>query len=109
MRELTDTQLVNVKRVDFLKEQLLFFVNGLIVLIAGFFSLWFYQPFKKYRVLFYSFVFTLVIFIALRAKSYYAIGLYPIFIAFAASTPSLLLLALYGLKLFWKKNGRNGR
>ncbi|HRD57842.1 MAG TPA: glycosyltransferase family 39 protein [Ferruginibacter sp.] len=91
MRELTDTQLVNVKRVDFLKEQLLFFVNGLIVLIAGFFSLWFYQPFKKYRVLFYSFVFTLVIFIALRAKSYYAIGLYPIFIAFGAVWLEIIL------------------
>ncbi len=43
-----------------------------------------YPPFKPYRLLFYSYCFTLILFIFLRAKSYYAIGLYPVFIAFGS-------------------------
>ncbi|MFT3981224.1 MAG: glycosyltransferase family 39 protein [Ferruginibacter sp.] len=84
MRELTNTQLVYVSRGDFLKEQLLFFAGGLIVLLAGFISLFLYAPFRKYIVLFYGFAFTMLLFIFLRAKAYYAIGIYPIFFAFGA-------------------------
>lgn len=85
MRELTSTQLVHVSRADFLEDQLFFFFGGILVLIAGFISLFVYDPFKKYLVLFYALFFTLLLFIFLRAKSYYAIGLYPIFLAFGAA------------------------
>jgi hypothetical protein len=84
MRELTNTQLVNISRVSFLKDQLLFFLGAFLVLLAAFLSFFLYVPFKKYLVFFYAFIFTLGLFIFLRAKSYYAIGLYPLLFAFGA-------------------------
>ncbi len=45
----------------------------------------------------YSFIFTLLIFIYFKAKGYYAIGLYPVHIAFGSSWLSLLL------QTGWKK------
>ncbi|HYK57378.1 MAG TPA: glycosyltransferase family 39 protein, partial [Flavisolibacter sp.] len=82
--ELARTQLVNVSRGGFLKEQLLFFIGSLFVIVAALLSFFTYPPFKKYRVIFYAFVFTLSIFVYFKAKGYYAIGLYPILLAFGA-------------------------
>lgn len=84
LKELSDTQLVNVNRSDFLKEQLLFFFGSIVILLAAFISFFIYPPFKKYQVIFWSFVFTLLLFVYLRAKGYYAIGLYPVLLAFGA-------------------------
>lgn len=81
---LAKTQLVNVNRWDFFKEQLFYFIGSLPVIIASLYALLFYEPFKKYRLFFWSFIFTLAIFAYLRAKSYYAIGLYPIYISFGS-------------------------
>ena len=84
LRELTNTQLVNISRVSFLKDQLLFFIGSLFVLLAGIVAFLIYPPFKKYKVFLYSFIFTMGVFILLKAKSYYTIGLYPIIIAFGS-------------------------
>ncbi len=97
MQILAKTQLVNVNRWDFLKEQLYFFIGSLFVIFAGFYALLFYPPFKKYRFFFWAFCITLIIFIWLKAKSYYAMGLYPIYIAFGA----VYLETLF--KSGWKK------
>jgi hypothetical protein len=82
MNELSETQLVNVKRSDFLKEQLLFFISSLFIIVLAWLSFIVYQPHKKFIPVLWSFVFTLLLFIYLKAKGYYAIGLYPVFIAF---------------------------
>lgn len=84
LETLANTQLVNVNRFDFLKEQLLFFSGSLFVIIAAFISFFSYKPFKKYRLFFWSYIFTITIYFYLKAKGYYAIGLYPIFLAFGA-------------------------
>ncbi|MES2417106.1 MAG: glycosyltransferase family 39 protein [Bacteroidota bacterium] len=84
LKELNDTQLVNVSRLDFLKEQVFFFLGSIFILIAAFISFFSYPPFKPYRILFWSYVFTIALFVFLKAKPYYAIGLYPIFFAFGA-------------------------
>lgn len=91
MKELADTQLVHVNRIDFLKEQFFFFIGSIFVLIAGLISFFSYAPFKQYRVLFWAYLFTIAIFIFLKAKAYYAIGLYPIIFAFGAIYLSQLL------------------
>jgi hypothetical protein len=54
------------------------------VIISGLYALLFYKPFQKYKVFFWSFVFTLAVFIFFKAKDYYVIGLYPIYIAFGS-------------------------
>lgn len=93
MKELAASQLVNVNRLDFLKAQVLFFIGSIIVIIAGVTALLFYKPFEKYRVFFWSFLFTLSIFTYCKAKDYYAIGIYPVYIAFGATWLSQTLAA----------------
>lgn len=84
LQELSETQLSKVNRVDFLKSQFLFFIGALFVIFFALYSLLFYKPFKNYRFLFWSLIFTLAIFMFFKAKDYYAIGIYPIYIAFGS-------------------------
>jgi hypothetical protein len=82
--ELSRTQLVNVKRTDFVKDQVMFFVNSIFIIIIAFVGFVVYPPFKKYRFVFWSYVIAIALYLFLKAKSYYAIGLYPVLIAFGA-------------------------
>ncbi len=91
LKELADTQLVNVDRWGFLTDQLLFFIGALLILLLGWAALWFYPPFRKYRFMFWVLPLTLAVFSYLRAKSYYAVGLYPIYIAFGSVCLGTLL------------------
>jgi len=85
MKELAATQLVHVDRVAFIKSQLFFFIGSLFVIIAALWALIMYQPYQRYKPFFFSFFITLMIFLSLKAKDYYAIGVYPIYIAFGAA------------------------
>ncbi|MFZ0598592.1 MAG: glycosyltransferase family 39 protein, partial [Flavobacterium sp.] len=91
MKVLSETQLVNVNRLGFLKEQILFFIGSFFVILAALYALLFYKPFAKFKLFFASIIFTLVVFIYLKAKAYYAIGLYPVYIAFGAAFLSQIL------------------
>lgn len=84
LKLLAQFQLVNVNRFDFLMGQVIFFSGSLIVILASFYALLFYKPFKNYRVFIFSILFTLILFLYFRAKDYYAIGIYPIYIAFGS-------------------------
>ena len=85
LNELARTQLVNVQRANFLKEQMLFFFGSLFVIISALVALLVYEPFKPYRLFLFSFIFTLAIFVYFKAKGYYAIGLYPLYIGIGAA------------------------
>lgn len=85
LQELSDTQLVNVSRLNFLKDQIIYFLGILIVIVLALIGLISYERFRPYRLFLYSYIFTLVLFILLKAKSYYAVGLYPILIAFGCT------------------------
>jgi hypothetical protein len=91
LKELADTQLANVNRAGFLKEQLLFFFNSFFIVIAAFISFFTFPAFRKYHFLWWAYFFTILIFTYLKAKSYYAIGLYPIFFAFGSVYLEILL------------------
>ena len=84
MEELKRTQLVHVERLGFLKEQVLYFIGSIYVLIGGLLAALFYKPFRPYRFVFFSYVFTIALFLYFQAKAYYAIGLYPVLLAFGA-------------------------
>jgi len=92
LKTLAETQLVNVNRFDFLKEQFLFFLGALFVLILAFISFFRYAPFRKYQIFFWSYIFTIAIFIFFKAKGYYAIGLYPILLGFGSVYLEKLLM-----------------
>jgi hypothetical protein len=81
LKQLEETQLVNVNRMVFLKTQLLFFIGSLLMIISSLYALLLYRPFKPYRFFFWSMFFTLAVFMYFKAKDYYAIGIYPIYIA----------------------------
>ena len=84
LKILAETQLVNVNRMDFLKSQLLFFIGSLLVIISSLYALLLYKPFEPYRFFFWSMFITLAVFMYLKAKDYYAIGIYPMYIAFGS-------------------------
>ncbi len=84
LKILAETQLVNVNRMDFLKSQLLFFIGSVLVIISSLYALLIYKPFKPYRTFFWSMFFTLAVFMYFKAKDYYAMGIYPIYIAFGS-------------------------
>ena len=84
LNELTNTQLVHVPRTGFLKAQLLFYIGSLPVILVALYALLFYKPFEKQRTFFGSIIFTLMVFMYFRAKPYYAMGLYPIYISFGS-------------------------
>jgi len=91
LHELSETQLVNVDRWSFIRSQFLFFPGTLIVVFFGLFALLKQQKFKKYRLFFWTFFIIISIFLFLKAKDYYAIGVYPIYFAFGSVYISTLL------------------
>ncbi len=84
MRLLSDLQLVNNSRTGFLIEQLLFFYPAIFIWVTGLVALAIHVKFREFRWVFWCFVFTIIIFAYFQAKAYYAIGLYPILMAFGA-------------------------
>lgn len=84
MQALSSTQLVNIQRLDFLKEQLLFFCGSLFVLLAAAWALYRHEPFRRFRFVGYSYLVIISLFVLLKAKGYYAAGLYPVWLAFGS-------------------------
>lgn len=82
MKTLAKTQLVNVERSGFLKEQLLFFINSLFITFAAFIALIRYAPFRAYRFIGWGYLFSISLYVYMHAKGYYAIGLYPVLLSF---------------------------
>lgn len=91
MKELSETQLVNIKRADFFKGQILFFVSDIFVLLASFIGFAIYKPFRKHLWVILTYIFTLIIFSYFNAKAYYALGLYPVLLAFGSVYISQLI------------------
>ena len=84
MKTLARTQLVNMERTRFLKEQLLFFFNSIFILIAAAIGLIRYHPFRIYRFFGWGYLFSIALYMYMHAKGYYAIGLYPVMLSFGA-------------------------
>ncbi len=82
MSQLISLHLVHVSRGSFLLEQLLFFLPSLFLIMGGLFGLIFYKPFAPYRIIGYTYLLTIGIFLYMQGKPYYVIGVYPVLIAF---------------------------
>lgn len=97
MKELTVTQLDKINRIDFLKDQLLYYIGDLWILFAAAFAFFIYKPLKDFRWIGLSYLITIAFFTWFKAKGYYAAGLYPVLLACG----SVYLAAL--LKNGWKR------
>jgi len=95
MKTLEATQLVYVNRIDFFRGQFLFFISSIFILLAGIGSLIFYKDFRKYSWIILTYVITLAVFGYFKAKDYYALGLYPVLLAFGAHYLSRVLGKMY--------------
>jgi hypothetical protein len=54
------------------------------LLFFGFYALLFYKPFENSVFSFWGYVITISLFLFFKAKDYYAIGIYPIYIGFGS-------------------------
>ena len=84
MKALKASQLDNNTSVGFLKDQVLFFSGSLLLIVSALVAFTYFKPFLPYRFVGLSFVITIVLFAFLKAKGYYAIGLYPVILAFGS-------------------------
>jgi hypothetical protein len=82
MHELTETQLVNVRIDIFLIDQLMMNIAPILIWIPGLIFILFNREGKKYRILGLAYIFTILLLIIFRGKSYYTLGLYPMLFAF---------------------------
>ncbi len=86
MAELQESQFVNVSPLWFIVDQVTMNLPGLAVWLTGLIAVLFFKQEKEYRAMAYLFIITLVIILFLRGKSYYTLGLYPIFFAIGGYT-----------------------
>ncbi len=76
MAELQKYQLVNVTLAGFLADQLSMNFPGLVVWLTGLLVFFFSRKESEFRFLSFTWLFTLLILVLLRGKSYYTLGLY---------------------------------
>jgi 4-amino-4-deoxy-L-arabinose transferase-like glycosyltransferase len=84
MHELSRTQLQYVSRVSFLKDQLLMFFPCFMIWIAGLFFISGSREGRRYVFLAWSYFGVIVVLLYFHGKSYYALGLYPVLLAFGS-------------------------
>jgi len=82
MTRLRAEQLVHVQVGDFLFAQVLMNISSLIVWVAGAIFLLFLRSGRQYRVMGYTYLLVILIYLLLKGKAYYALGIYPMLFAF---------------------------
>lgn len=91
MQELKEKQLDLVKPIDFLLDQLIMNLPAAIIWLAGLLALFLADWARPYRLIGWIYLFVIGLFLVLHGKSYYALGLYPILLAFGGVTWEKLL------------------
>jgi hypothetical protein len=81
MQALNDTQLIHVNRLAFFTDQIVMSTMAILLFIPGIIYLCFSKSMKKYRTLAIASVSVLLILALLKGKSYYTMGLFPLWIA----------------------------
>ena len=76
MKVLRETQLIHVSSLGFIKDQLLFLAGALPLFVAAFFAFFSHSELKRFKVIGLTFFLVMAIFLLLKAKNYYALGLY---------------------------------
>lgn len=105
MRELSETQLVNISKSDFFISQINEHKGFSIIWIIGLFGLFKYKEFSKYKYLAFAFLITVSLVGFLSGKSYYTLGAFLILFIFGGLTldkiiSSNILKAVIPLFLF---------
>jgi hypothetical protein len=84
MKVLKETQLENNTSIGFLKGQIIFLFGSLPLTLGALIAFIYFKPFRQFRFIGISYVLIIALFAYLKAKDYYAEGLYPVLIAFGS-------------------------
>ncbi len=96
MTELSSTQLVNVTPRDFLADQLLMHAPSLLIWLAGLGYLLLHPKGRPYRILGILYLVVIALFLIMKGKSYYTLGMYPVLMAAGAVYAERLIIPLWG-------------
>lgn len=97
MMALKRTQLDYTSTSGFLIDQLMFMNGSLLVIVGSLIGLFFHSKFENYRIIGINYLFVILTYTFLKAKSYYALGLYPELLVFGGVYLESIL------SKFWKK------
>lgn len=84
MKILKHNQLDNNSSIGFLRSQVMFFFGSLPLTLGAVVAFVFFKSFRPYRFIGISFVTVIALFAFMKAKDYYAVGIYPVIIAFGS-------------------------
>jgi hypothetical protein len=84
MKVLKANQLDNNTATGFIRSQFIIFFGSLPLTIGAIVAFVIYKPFRPFRFIGITFITVLAILAYLRAKDYYAMGIYPVIIAFGS-------------------------
>jgi hypothetical protein len=84
MKVLKANQLDNNSPTGFLISQFFFFFGSLPLTAAALIAFIFYKPIKPYRFIAITYLIVIGLFTIMKAKDYYAVGIYPVIIAFGS-------------------------
>jgi hypothetical protein len=84
MKELNDRQLQYISPAGFLFDQLLMNLPCVFIWLAGLYFTAFSYKGKKFRAFAWAYVFVIILLLVLHGKNYYALGVYPVLLAFGA-------------------------
>ena len=100
MKVLKVNQLDNNTASGFLISQLLFFIGSLPLTIGALIAFFSLKSFKPYRFIGISFIAVMSIFALMKAKDYYAVGIFPVMIAFGSVFFDIILKKKLRLIIF---------
>jgi hypothetical protein len=84
MKVLKHNQLDNNSSLGFLKSQAFYFFGSWPLTFGAIIAFVFFKPVRPYRFIGCSFIAVLTLFAFMKAKDYYAVGIYPVIIAFGS-------------------------
>lgn len=84
MQELRNTQLQYISPLSFLADQFIMFLPCCFVWLAGLYALFFSSAAKNFRFAGWAYFFVIVILLIGQGKNYYALGAYPVLLAFGS-------------------------
>jgi hypothetical protein len=84
MKVLQHNQLDNNTSLGFLRSQFIFFLGSLPLSLGAIFAFAWFKPFKQFQFIGIAFAIVISLFAYLKAKDYYAMGLYPVLFAFGS-------------------------
>jgi MFS family permease len=84
MKELNESQLVNVNRIVFLIEQLILLLPFTLIILPGILFFLINKQFKEFRFMVSISGVVMILYFILRGKSFYTAGLFPFFIVIGA-------------------------